>query len=246
MATVVSVPYYMGTKVDGLAVPEPHIELVPKLPDSSEQDRMAAINAALATTVATVPKPVVYSGDCVAIVGVLAGLQRLDLDPVLVFYDAHGDFNTWETTPSGFIGGMPLAMVTGRGEMTIVDGAGMSLLDDADAVLVDGRDLDPDEAVLLDTSGVRRIAVDQVLNAIPADRPLYVHVDVDVVDPSDLPAINYPAPDGPSLAAVVASVTRLAETGRVVAFSVSTWNPALDGADVAAAATLEIASPFLR
>ena len=245
MATIVSVPYYMGDRLEGLEVPEPHIELVPKLPDDSPQARMAALNRALATTVATVPDPVLYAGDCVAILGVIAGLQRRNLAPVLLFYDAHGDFNTWETTPSGFIGGMPLAMATGRGEMTIVEGAGMTLLDDADALLVDGRDLDPDEQVLLEVSAVRKVAVGDVLETIPPDRPLYVHVDVDVVDPADLPAINYPAPDGPSLDAVAESVASLAATGRVVAFSVSTWNPSLAGADRAAAATLEIARPFL-
>ena len=245
MATVISVPYYMGDRLEGLDVPKPHIELAPRLPDRSQQQRMAELYAALSTTIASVPDPVVYAGDCVSILGVIAGLQRRDLDPVLVFYDAHGDFNTWDTTPSRFIGGMPLAMATGHGEMTIVEGAGMQVLDDEDAILVDGRDLDPDEALLLEASGVRRVPVSDASEVIPDDRPLYVHVDVDVVDPSDLPAINYPAPDGPSLDDVAASVSSLAATGRVVAFSVSSWNPTLEGADVAAAATLQIASPFL-
>ncbi|NNC75091.1 MAG: hypothetical protein HKN93_06215, partial [Acidimicrobiia bacterium] len=75
---------------------------------------------------------------------------------------------------------------------------------------------------------------------------LYVHVDVDVVDPEDMPAVNYPAPGGPSLETVAAAVAALASTGRVVAFSVSSWNPALPGSEVAAAATRRLASPFLR
>jgi len=73
-----------------------------------------------------------------------------------------------------------------------------------------------------------------------------VHVDVDVVDPSDLPAINYPAPDGPSLQAVRAAAGRLTGTGRVVGVSVSSWNPALPGAGRAAAATRRIVEEFLR
>ncbi len=162
-----------------------------------------------------------------------------------MFYDAHGDFNTWETTPSGFIGGMPLAMLTGRGEQTIVDGAGLRTIADTDAYLVGARDLDPGEQILLDQSDVAVVEVDEVASTVPAGRDLYVHIDVDVVDPSDVPAINYPAPDGPSAAAVAESVAALASTGRVVAFSVSTWNPALPGAEVAAASTRTIAAPFL-
>ncbi len=165
---------------------------------------------------------------------------------MLVFYDAHGDFNTWETTPSNFIGGMPLAMATGRGEQTIADACGMQTLSDTDAFLVDGRDLDPEEAELLANSGVRRVPVDSIVDVVPAERPLYVHVDVDVVDPTELPAVNYPAPGGPSAQAVADSLAGLAATGRVVAYSVSTWNPALPGAGVAAEVTNRLSVPFVH
>lgn len=246
MVTHVSVPYYMGEYLPNLEVPAPYEELRPDLPDGTPQERMAVLNAALADLVAGTDGPMIYAGDCVAILGTIAGLQRRGIDPLLVFYDAHGDFNTWETTPSQFIGGMPLAMATGRGEQTIVEGAGMRVLDDGDALLADGRDLDPGERELLAASDVRRVPVEEVGAALPPGRPLYVHVDVDVVDPEDLPAINYPAPGGPALDTVIDSVAGLAATGRVVAFSASTWNPALEGADVAAAATRRIAAPFLR
>ena len=115
---------------------------------------------------------------------------------------------------------------------------------DEDAFLVDGRDLDRAEALLLSESGVRKVANENVVEAIPVDRPLYLHVDVDVVDPPDMPAVNYVAPDGPSVAAVADSVQGLAATGRVVAFSFSTWNPALDGAELSAANSHRIAAPF--
>ena len=244
---IFSVPYYMGDHISGLEVPEPHTLLTPDLPDGSQQERMAVLNRHVADVVASAAGgvPVIYAGDCVVILGVAAGLQRKGIDPVVVFYDAHGDFNTWETTPSGFIGGMPLAMMTGRGEQTIVVGAGLRLVPDEDAYLVGARDIDPGEQVLLDESSVPMVDVDGIAAAVPADRDLYVHIDVDVVDPEDVPAINYPAPDGPSAAAVAESVAALAATGRVVAFSVSTWNPALDGAEKAAASTRSIATPFL-
>lgn len=244
--TTLAVPYFMGQPFEGLAVPEPHETLAPDLPEGSPQERMAALNWGLAEWVAAQAQPVVYAGDCVAIIGVLAGLQHRRLHPTLVFFDAHGDFHTWETTGSQFIGGMPLAMVTGRGEQTIVAGAGAKPLADSDVLLVDARDLDPGEDEAVAASGVRVVTVNAVPSAVPADRPVYVHVDVDVVDPEDMPAVNYPAPAGPSLAEVRAALLALAATGRVVAFSISTWNPALPGAEQAAVATVTLAAPFLE
>lgn len=240
-----SVPFYMGNRIDGLDVPHPHQRIEPTLTGSTEMTRMAELSPPVADAVASDGMPVIYAGDCCIILPVVAGLQRRGIDPVVVFYDAHGDFNTWETTESDFIGGMPLAMATGRGEMTIAEACEMRSVPDHDAFLVDGRDLDRDEAVLLRESGVRHVANDEIVDAAPAGRPLYVHVDVDVVDPIDMPAVNYVAPGGPSAAEVAASVEGLAATGRVVAFSFSTWNPALDGADLSAEHSHRIAAPFL-
>jgi arginase len=208
-------------------------------------ERMAALYPHVADAVFSDDDPVLYCGDCCSILGVVSGLQRKGIDPVLVFFDAHGDFNTWETTPCEFIGGMPLAMVTGRGDQTIVDACGIKPLADSDAFIVDGRDLDPEEAELLAASDIAIVPVTEIASAVPADRPLYVHVDVDVVDPIDMPALNYPAPGGPSADSIAGAVAALADNGRVVAFSLTTWNPALEGADIAAAASNRIASPFL-
>jgi len=229
----------------GFEVPEPHETLDPDLPDADAQHRMAVLYKELADRVAAIQRPVVYSGDCVSIIGVLAGLQRKGIHPTLIFFDAHGDFNTWETTPSGFLGGMPLAMVSGRGEQTIVAGAGLTPLPDDRLILVDGRDLDSGEDEAVARSGITHTTVDELAHSLPPSGPLYVHVDGDVVDPGEMPAMNYPAVDGPSLHAVRMAMIHLAATGRVVAFSISSWNPQLPGADVAAAAMLQLAGPFL-
>ena len=243
--SIVAVPYFMGDPMPGFEVPEPHETLVPDLPSGSPQQRMAVLYRHLADRVAGMANPVVYAGDCVSTIGVLAGLQQRDIHPTLIFFDAHGDFNTWETTPSGFLGGMPLAMVTGRGEQTIVDGAGLAPLPDSRVVLVDGRDLDPGEDEAVAQSGITMTTVEEVAHSLPPAGPLYVHVDGDVVDPGDMPAMNYPAPDGPSLDTVRMAMIHLATTGRVVALSISSWNPELPGADVAAAAMLKLAEPFI-
>ncbi len=228
----IAVPYFIGAPMPGFAVPEPHITISPPLPNGSPQQRMGVLYRALADHVAVTDRPLVYAGDCLATIGVLAGLQRRSISPVVVWYDAHGDFHTWATTPSGFLGGMPLAMLVGRGEQTIMTGAGAAPLAEQDAILVDGRDLDPGEPVAV--SEVAHVDVAMVAKSVPARRPLYVHIDVDVVDPADMPAVNYPSPGGPSLEEVVSS---LASLPSVVACSISSWNPELAGAETAAAAT---------
>ena len=243
--SIIASPYFMGDPMDGFEVPEPHEVLDPELPDGSQQERMGVLYDALTRWVAGTEAPVVFAGDCVCIIGVLAGLQRRGVDPTLIFFDAHGDFNTWETTGSGFIGGMPLAMVTGRGEQTIVQAAGLTPLPDHRVILVDGRDLDPGEDTAIEESGIAMVSVDDLSDIDLPPGPLYVHVDGDVVDPSDMPAMNYPAPDGPLLAEVSDAIDRLAATGRVVAFSLSSWNPELFGAEQAAAACAHLAAPFV-
>src|SRR5680860_578153 len=229
------VPFFMGDSMSGFDVPGPHVAIEPEVPHGSPQQRMAVLYRALANEVATTKRPLVYAGDCLATIGVLAGLQRRGVSPTIIWFDAHGDFHTWETTPSRFLGGMPLAMLVGRGEQTIMIGAGATPIQEHDAIVVDGRDLDAGEPV--SESAVSHVDLDRLGGAIPAEGPLYVHIDVDVVDPADMPAVNYPSPGGPSLDAVAASLESLASTGRVVAWSVSSWNPALEGATIAVAAT---------
>ena len=242
--TVISVPFFIGEPMPGFDVPEPHITLDPELPANIPTERMAVLYERLAAVVTEAPNPVVYAGDCLSIMGVAGGLQRRGIDPTVLFFDAHGDFHTWETTPSSFLGGMPLAMLTGRGEQTIVDGVGMTPIEDDHVWLVDGRDLDPGEDEAVAASGIHHVIVEQIA-ANPPPGDLYVHIDVDVVDPVDMPGINYPARGGPSAGAVADAVSALHATGRVVALSFSSWNPALPGADIAAAATQRVAAPFL-
>ncbi len=257
---IISVPYFIGHFMDDFEVPKPHELLTPELPGDTAtyatssavrpgglgQQRMAVLYSHLASAVEVGDPPLVYAGDCLSVIGVLAGLQRKGIAPTLYWLDAHGDFHTWETSQSQFLGGMPLAMITGRGEQTIVEATGMKPLDDRSVVLVGTRDLDEGEDSAVAASAMAVMSVDDVARTTPHPGPIYVHVDVDVVHPIDVPAVNYPSPDGPSADGVRAAVEHLADSGRVVAASVSAWNPQLPGASRAASAVRGIMAAFIN
>ena len=99
--TILSVPYFMGDEMSGLVVPEPYELTQPVLPDGSPQERMAALYGDVASWVASADRPIVWAGDCVSIIGVLAGLELRNIHPTIVFFDAHGDFHTWGTSQPG-------------------------------------------------------------------------------------------------------------------------------------------------
>ena len=88
-------------------------------------------------------RPVVIGADCQTPIAVVAGLSRAGVSPRVLWLDAHGDFNTPTTSPSGFLGGMPLAMLVGRGDRRLLEAAGLAPLSERDVVLFDARDLDP-------------------------------------------------------------------------------------------------------
>ena len=206
----------------------------PALAGADQLARLAEIHRPLAQRVAVAvrsgKRPVSLAGDCCTTIGVVAGLQQAGVHPTLVWLDAHGDFNTPETTPSGFIGGMPLAMLVGRGDQTLVEAAGMTPLPETSVYLSDARDLDPEEGAAVRRSAIHHVTdLSELPQRLPAEAPLYVHLDVDVLDPADAPAVAYPAPGGPSLEDVEAVLAKLAATGRIVAVSVTAWDFGKDG-----------------
>lgn len=205
----------------------------PSLADGDSQFRMSILHEALAKSVENAlrmeKRPVSIVGDCCATIGFMAGLQRVGVDPTVIWFDAHGDFNNWETTPSGFLGGMPLAMVVGRGEQRMPRTVGLQPVPEEQVILTDARDLDPGERELVESSNlIHLLKVSDLLNHPLPDRPLYIHFDVDVLDPGEAPAVSYPAPGGPGVEEIKLVFKHLAEARSVVGISMSTWNPDLD------------------
>jgi arginase len=201
----------------------------PKMESDDRYERMAALNENISTFVAEAAlagdRPVTVNGDCCVAIGMLAGLQRAQIDPLLIWMDAHGDFNTAETTPSGFIGGMPLAMLVGRGDQKLMERAGTKPLAEDQVILTDGRNLDVVEGVEVRSSKVHHLNyIDDLLKHDLADRPIWVHFDVDVLNPKDAPAMAYVAEGGPSTEAMKNVMQHLANTGKVVAVSMTVWD----------------------
>lgn len=224
----VSVPYHLDEELPGFGagVPVDHVVRAPDpAPQGSPWTRMAVLYERVASIVAQQRDPcVVVSGDCTTSLGVLAGLQRRHGEVGVVWFDAHADFHTADTTTSGYLGGMPLALAVGLGTPTLPTALGLRPVPEAAVVLVDARDTDPGEHALLERSRVVRTSVADLDAATVPAGPVYLHVDVDVCDPEQVPGLLYPAPGGPSAEAVVAAVERVAATGRVAALGLAaTW-----------------------
>lgn len=162
----------------------------------------------------------------------MAGLQHAGMDPGIVWFDAHGDVQTLETTASGYLGGLPLRLLVGYRPGLIATDLGLRPVAEQRVVLAGARDLDPPEISYLDQALTGRAQVQELDAAALPDGPLYVHLDLDVIDPGAIPGLRYPAPGGPPCAQVAAALGTLLATGRVAAVGIAcTWHPGHAAAD---------------
>jgi arginase len=176
---------------------------------------------AVAASVSGSGMATVLTGDCLALLGTLAGAQRAGLDPSVVWFDAHGDVHTLATSTSGYLGGMALRMALGGDHEKLAGPLGISPVPEERVILVDARDLDPAEVAYLSTSRIQRSAVEDIRADRLPDGPVILHVDVDVIDSAQLPGLRFPVPGGPSRSSVIAAVQRLLASGQVSVVDVS-------------------------
>jgi arginase len=223
---IIGVPYHQDQLIPDfdVGVPVDH-EVTVDLPDGDAWRRMGVLYNEVARVVSEQAVPLlVVSGACLTSLGVLAGLQRSGRDPGIVWVDAHGDFNTEATTPSGYLGGMPLALAVGVGTLTLPFELGLRPVPTSRVVLIGARDIDPDEQVLLEQSDIEQRGLEVLARDLP-EGDLYVHVDIDICDPKVVPDLLFPAPGGPDADVVVETVRRIMATGRVVAVDLAaTWH----------------------
>jgi arginase len=234
--TIIGIPYHLDEYLPDLDWPlEPDAAVTVGFPEGGPWERLAVLQAEVARAVAAEAgrggRPVLLAGDCNTSAGIMAGLQRAGTDPAIVWFDAHGDVQTLETSTSGYLGGLALRLLTGYRPELIAARLGLRPVPEDQIVLVGARDLDPPEAAYLDAAPVRRREVaDLTTAALPAG-PLYVHVDLDVIDAAILPGLRYPVPGGPDPAQLADALRMLLATGQVAALGLAcTWQPGHDAA----------------
>jgi len=181
--------------------------------------------------------PIVLSGNCGCAVGALAGTGP---GTGIAWFDGHGDFNTPETTASGFLDGMALAVATGRCFGPLARSVpGFSPVPERDAFLVGSRDLDRGEREALTHSEVGWVTVATIrergapaalhaaLSRTRAPR-LHLHVDLDVHDPAIAPANEFAPPDGLTPEEVRDSVRAIAAARPICSASFAAYDPLVD------------------
>jgi arginase len=190
--------------------------------------------------------PVVLGGDHSLAVGTIAGVARFHRERGgkvgLVWFDAHADSNTAETSPSGNIHGMPLAAVLGLGSPELTELAGFRpMIEGARAAAVGLRDIDLAERDNvrtmglgaftmrdIDERGMRAVMEEAIRRAGSGTAGIHVSFDLDAMDPDFAPGVGTPSPGGLSYREAHLAMEMLADTGRVISAEFVEANPILD------------------
>lgn len=196
--------------------------------------------------------PLILGGDHSMSLGSVAGVTR-HRRVGIIWLDAHGDFNTPSTSPSGNIHGMVLSALTGWGDSRLVelDGRGPKV-EPGNAVIIGARDLDPGERDLLRQSGVRvytmhdidrlglaavlRIAIDSMDDTLDG---IHLSLDLDVVDPQQAPGVGTPVLGGLSYRETHLAMELIAASHRLISMDVVEVNPVLDSFNATARLAVE-------
>jgi arginase len=255
------VPYYLGRRrvsngagpealvasgaLDGLTI-DRTTTIDVELSASNEIQQCVAIDAALARAASgsSGAVPLVFSGNCHACLGTLSAASTAT---DIIWFDAHGDLNTPETSETGYFDGMALATALGWSWTELTKSIpGFTPREERNVLLVGGRDLDMKERARLLTSQVRHYAppplsaadrdtaFEAALASSPTRRPVYVHLDLDVLDPSELAVNRFRVPGGVSIAWLESALRSVREHCVVTAIGVSAYDPSYSAPSSAA------------
>ncbi len=207
--------------------------------------------------------PVVLGGDHSIAMGTVAGVSRFHHrrgETIgLVWFDAHGDHNTAETSPTGNIHGMPAAAVLGLGVPDLVGLAGrVPMVDGARASLVGLRDIDiPERANIkatgvgaftmrdIDERGMRAVMEQAIQRALAGTAGIHVSFDIDAMDPEHAPGVGTPSPGGLSYREAHLAMEMLADTGKILSVELVEVNPILDQRNGTARLGVELLASLL-
>jgi arginase len=186
--------------------------------------------------------PLILGGDHSIAMGTWAGLAAIGRNEGLIWVDAHGDFNTHETTPSGNIHGMPFAAICGFGDERLVNLGGVKpKVDTKRAVLVGIRDLDKEERKVINDSGVtyytmrdidekglRIVMEDAIGIAGKGGKRIHLSFDIDVMDPAYATGTGTPSPGGLTYREAHLAMEMVADAGSLQSMEMVEINPLLD------------------
>ncbi len=207
--------------------------------------------------------PVVLGGDHSIAMGTIAGVARHHRERKekigLVWFDAHGDSNTAETSPTGNIHGMPLAIALGIGVPELVNLSGTCpMVDGSRAAVVGLRDVDvPERANIkasgigaftmrdIDEKGMRAVMEDAIKRASSGTAGIHVSFDLDVMDPEEAPGVGTASPGGLSYREAHLAMEMLADTGKVLSVELVEVNPILDSVNTTAKLAVELLASLL-
>ena len=179
--------------------------------------------------------PVILSGNCISSIGTTAGVGPSQLGAI--WFDAHGDFNTPETTKSGFLDGMSLGILTGECWSSLAATVpGFKPLSEDRVMLIGARDFDRAEDRAFNSSSITRISADAARRELHEDLAslrervanLYLHVDLDVLDASEGKANSYAVTNGMTVAELDSAISSIIRTFHVRAMAVTAYDPAAD------------------
>ena len=184
----------------------------------------------------------VLEGDCTHAVGPIGGLAQAKGNPGVVWFDAHGDLNTMETTTSGFLGGLPYAVALGLDldDWRLAAGLEQPVRAEA-AALLGTSDLDAAEVDLLQQHPILHIDAKELMQPGVGARvsaalqarfgeanAWYLHIDLDVAGPEENPGGFTPAPYWPPREHLLEAVRATVQTLPVKVASLAVYNPAAD------------------
>jgi arginase len=186
--------------------------------------------------------PLVLGGDHSIAMGTWAGLAAVGRNEGLIWIDAHGDFNTHETTPSGNIHGMPLAALLGLGDERLVKlGGHAPKANPKHTVLLGIRDIDPEEKQLIEKSGVRyftmreidergipKVMDEAIAIAGKGGRKIHVSFDIDAMDPSVAKGTGTKSPGGMTYREAHLAMEMVSDTNQLQSMEMVEVNPLLD------------------
>jgi len=213
------------------------------------------IAGAVATSVQAGNFPLVLGGDHSLSIGSVRGAARNKKIGV-IWIDAHPDFNTGETTPSGNIHGMSLALLAGLGDKRLIQlwDETIPVIDPAKIAIIGARDVDSGEKANLQKAGAMVMGMEQIdrygmvtaiekaIERVSRDVDgIYLSFDMDSLDPEHAPGVGTPVPAGLTQREAHLACEMIAETKKLIGMDLVEVNPILDGQNKTAVLAVEFA-----